>query len=83
MTSRAFIVLLILTMVGIYFGDRVADDFAAPGMERTFAVFVITGAIVLPAAWLLEKIGWIRGGLDLSRKRTDAARSAPRDGGAA
>jgi uncharacterized membrane protein YfcA len=84
MTSRAFVVLMFVTVLGIWFGDRIADDFAAPGLERTFSVFVIAAAIVAPVAWGLERIGWIRGRLELGRKRdTDTAPRGRDDGGAA
>ena len=34
MTVRAFIILLVVTVIAIWIGDRVASDFAAPGLER-------------------------------------------------
>ena len=84
MTVRAFCVLLLVTVFAIWVGDTVAADFAAPGLERTFSVLVVAALIVAPAAWLLEKLGWIRkGAVDFAGRRspTDAPRS--RDGGAA
>ena len=80
MTARAFIVLMFVTVLAIWIGDRVADDFAAPGLERTFSVFVIAAAIVGPVAWLLEKLGWIRGRVELGRRR-EARRDAEAAGG--
>ena len=71
MTVRGFIALLCVTVFGIWLGDRIADDFAAPGLERTFAVLVIAALAVAPAAWLLEKLGWIRpGAVDLLGRRS-------------
>jgi uncharacterized membrane protein YfcA len=78
MTVRAFILLMLVTVAGIAVGDYVAEDFTSPGMARTFAVFVIAGAIVAPVAWLLGRIGWIRGRFDLGRKN-----GPQRDGGEA
>jgi hypothetical protein len=78
MTVRAFIALLLITVVAVGIGDHFATRFAAPGLERTFSVLVITAAIVAPCAWLLEKIGWIRGRLELGRRREQ-----PHDGGQA
>lgn len=89
MTVRAFIVLLIVTVFAIWVGDSVAQDFAAPGLERTFSVLVVAAAIVAPVAWLLEKLGWIRGRLDLARRRAERQeqlrqqQQRQRDGGAA
>ena len=57
MTVRAFIILLVVTVIAIWIGDRVASDFAAPGLERSASVLLIAAAIVLPVGWLLERIG--------------------------
>ena len=90
MKPFAFFVLLAVTVVAIWFGDSFADDFAAPGMERTFAVLVIAAVAIVPAVWLLDRLGLIRkGNVELGRK--PAAAQAPasqtpasqRDGGAA
>jgi hypothetical protein len=79
MTVRAFIVLLAVTVVSIYFADRIARDFAAPGLERTFSVLVIAACGVAPVAWLLGRVGWINSGrLELGRSRQQ-----PRNGGQA
>jgi hypothetical protein len=78
MTVRAFILLMIVTILAIGVGDHFAERFTSPGIERTFAVFVIAGAIVAPVAWLLGRIGWIRGRLELGRKN-----GPQRDGGGA
>ena len=78
MTVRAFIVLLIVTIVAISIGDHVARDFTNPGLERSFAVLVIAAIIVAPVAWLLGRIGWIQG-----RFEVDRPRQPPRNGGEA
>lgn len=78
MTVRAFILLMIVTVVAIAVGDHFAEGFTAPGMARTFAVFVIAGAIVAPVAWVLGRIGWIKGRFELGRKNRPQ-----RDGGEA
>ena len=75
MTVRAFIVLLIVTVFAIWIGDMFAVDFAAPGIERTFGVLVIAAAIVAPVAWLLGKIGWIKGRFELGRKKEHGVRN--------
>ena len=75
MTVRAFIVLLVVTVIAIWVGDRYAVEFTAPGMERSFAVLVIAAAIVAPAAWLLGRIGWIKGRFELGRKKEHGARN--------
>jgi hypothetical protein len=84
MTVRAFVVLLLVTVFAIWVGDSFAADFAAPGLERTFAVLVVAAFIVAPAAWLLEKLGWIRkGAVDLLGRRSPTDAPKQRDGGAA
>ncbi|MFM1989715.1 MAG: hypothetical protein RJA99_2672 [Pseudomonadota bacterium] len=84
MTARAFVVLLLVTVFAIWVGDSVAREYAAPGLERTFAVLVVAAFIVAPAAWLLEKLGWIRkGAVDFAGRRSPTDTVRPRDGGAA
>ena len=82
MTVRAFIILLVVTVIAIWIGDRIASDFAAPGLERSASVLLIAAAIVLPVGWLLERIGWISGRLEFGR-RPAKAENEQRDGGAA
>ena len=92
MTVRAFIVLLLVTVVAIWFGDSIAQEYAAPGLERTVAVLMVAALIVAPAAWLLGKVGWISAGrVELGRRRAQQAQQAQqaqeqqrqRNGGAA
>jgi|APFre7841882724_1041349.scaffolds.fasta_scaffold58967_2 uncharacterized membrane protein YecN with MAPEG domain len=61
MTVRGFIFLLAVVMVAIAVGDQLAQRWSAPGFERTFTVFVVAALIVAPAAWVAERLGWIRG----------------------
>jgi hypothetical protein len=74
-TVRAFIVLLIATVIAIWIGDGYAVAFTSPGIERSFAVLVIAAAIVAPVAWLLSRIGWIKGRFELGRKKEHGARN--------
>jgi hypothetical protein len=90
MKPFAFFVLLAVTVAAIWFGDSFADDFAAPGMERTFAVLVIAALAITPAVWVLDRMGLIRkGNVELRRKPAAAQTpssqvpSSQRDGGAA
>jgi hypothetical protein len=78
MTLRAFLVLMVVTMFAIAVGDHFAQQFAAPGMERTFSVLAIAAPIVAPAAWLLGRLGWIKGRFEVGRKG-----QPQRDGGEA
>ena len=57
MSPRVFLALLVITAFAIWIGDVVAQEYAAPGMERTFAVLVIAVAIVGPVAWAFERLG--------------------------
>jgi hypothetical protein len=68
MTVRAFIVLLVVTVIAIAIGDHFAQGFAPPGLERTVSVLAIAAAIVAPVAWLLGRLGWISGRLEFGRK---------------
>ena len=77
MTVRAFIVLMLWTVVAVAVGDHFARDFAAPGLERTFAVLVITALLVAPVAWLLERMGWIRGRFEWGRRARQAQAQPP------
>ena len=82
MSPRVFIFLMVVTFVGIWIGDVVAERFAAPGMERTFSVMVIAALVVAPTAWLLERLGYIRKeNVELGRKRSPGKGQG--DGGAA
>ncbi|RPH43337.1 MAG: hypothetical protein EHM87_14040 [Burkholderiales bacterium] len=85
MRPFAFFVLLLVTVVAIWFGDSFAEGFAAPGMERTFAVLVIAAVAIAPAVWVLDRLGMIRKG-NVELRRKPAAPQPPasqRDGGAA
>jgi hypothetical protein len=80
-SPRVFVLLLAVTAGAIWIGDTFAAGFAAPGMQRTFAVLAIAAAIVAPVAWGLERFGYIRrGNVELGRGR---AANEPRDGGRA
>jgi hypothetical protein len=80
-SPRVFVLLLAVTAGAIWIGDTFASDFAAPGMQRTFAVLAIAAAIVAPVAWGLERFGYIRrGNVELGRKH---AADRQRDGGQA
>jgi hypothetical protein len=90
MKPFAFFVLLAVTVAAIWFGDSFAAEFAAPGMERTFAVLVIAAVAIVPAVWVLDRMGLIRkGNVELRRKpaaaQTPASQTpaSQRDGGAA
>ncbi len=84
MSPRVFLALLVITAFAIWIGDLVAQEYAAPGMERTFAVLVIAVAIVGPVAWAFERLGWIRKEkVELGRRRDGAGQKGQRDGGAA
>ena len=84
MSPRVFIFLLLVTAGAIWIGDVLARQYAAPGMERTFAVLLVAAAIVGPAAWLLERLGYIRKGrVELGRRRDPSGSNGERDGGAA
>jgi hypothetical protein len=83
-SPRVFLFLLLVTVGAIWVGDVVARQYAAPGMERTFAVLLVAAAIVAPVAWLLERLGHIRKGkVELGRRGERTGSNGQRDGGAA
>lgn len=68
MTSRTFIFLLIVTVVAVTIGEKIASTYVPRGIERTIAVAVITALIVFPVARLAEKRGWIKGAFNFGRR---------------
>lgn len=81
MTRNVFIALLVLTIVAVIVGAKIAERYAAPGIGRTLIVALFTALIVFPAGWYAERRGWIRGKLDLSRPRGARATSSTRTPG--
>jgi uncharacterized membrane protein YfcA len=68
MTVQGFMFLLIAAIVGITVGAHFAEKWTPPGFQRTVTVAVIAAAILFPAARFAERLGWIRGRLDLTRR---------------
>jgi hypothetical protein len=77
MTVAGFILLLVAAIVGLTVGAHFAESFAPAGIERTFAVAIITAAVLFPAARLAGWLGWIRGGLNTG---ADDAENGPDSG---
>jgi hypothetical protein len=66
MTRIGFVFLLAVTIATIYVASLVAERYAAPGLDRTLVVAFITACVVFPAGKLAEKLGWVRGNLDIT-----------------
>jgi len=65
MTVPGFLLLLAAAVLGLTVGAHFAEGFAPPGLQRTFAVGLVTAAVLFPAARLGGWLGWIRGGLNM------------------
>ena len=79
MTSKGFIFLLILTVFTVMVAGFLAERWAAPGMERTLWVAVMTAAVVFPAAKWAETRGWIRGRLEMGKIKDEFVRKPKND----
>ena len=61
MTLKAFIFLLVVTIVAVVGAAMIAEALVAPGFERGILIAVISGLVVFPAARWAEYRGWIKG----------------------
>ena len=61
MTLKAFIFLLVVTIVAVVGAALIAEALVAPGFERGILIAVISGLVVFPAARWAEYRGWIKG----------------------
>ena len=73
MTLKAFLFLLVVTIVAVTGAALVAEMLLPPGFERGIVIAVLSGLVVFPAARWAEYRGWIKGawspGGDLRRER--------------
>jgi len=60
-TLKAFIFLLVVTIVAVVGAAMIAEALVAPGFERGILIAVISGLVVFPAARWAEYRGWIKG----------------------
>ena len=81
MTLKAFLFLLVVTIVAVTGGALIAEMLLPPGFERGILIAVLSGLVVFPAARWAEYRGWIKGswspGGDL-RKERDARKEQER-----
>ncbi len=61
MTLKAFLFLLVVTIVAVVGAAMIAEALVAPGFERGILIAVISGLVVFPAARWAEYRGWIKG----------------------
>ena len=79
MTLKAFIFLLVVTIVAVTGSALIAEMLLAPGFERGIVIAVLSGLVVFPAARWAEYRGWIEGAWSPggeARRQRDARRSA-------
>jgi len=60
-TLKAFIFLLVVTIVAVVGAAMIAEALLDPGFERGILIAVISGLVVFPAARWAEYRGWIKG----------------------
>ena len=61
MTLKAFLFLLVVTMVAVVGAAMIAEALVEPGFERGILIAVLAGLVVFPAARWAEYRGWIKG----------------------
>jgi hypothetical protein len=70
MTLKGFLFLFAVTVATIMLAGTLANHLIAhKGFERTLLVAAISIAVVYPASLWAEKKGWVRGHLDLRKKK--------------
>ena len=77
MTLKAFLFLLVVTIVAVVGAAMVAEALVGPGFERGILIAVFAGLVVFPAARWAEYRGWIKGDWSPGgalRKERDASR---------
>ncbi len=82
MSARAFIALMIVAVAASVGAGLLVERHTAPGLERTLAFAIIVAGVVFPVGWWMERRGWIRGGVDLTKlgaRRKPASPRAQRD----
>jgi hypothetical protein len=60
-TLKAFLFLLVVTIVAVTGGALIAEMLLPPGFERGIVIAVLSGLVVFPAARWAEYRGWIQG----------------------
>ena len=91
MSLKAFLFLLVVTIVAVVGAAMIAEALVAPGFERGILIAVIAGLVVFPAARWAEYRGWIKGDWspggalrkeqEARREREDRAGQQPAGGG--
>jgi hypothetical protein len=71
MTTKGFIFLLIVSIVTVMIAGTLAERWAAPGLERTAWVAVLSALVIFPAAKWAETRGWIKGKLQLGKMKSE------------
>ncbi|MBN9429278.1 MAG: hypothetical protein J0H09_22510 [Burkholderiales bacterium] len=73
MTRNVFIVLLVIAILAVTLAINIAERYTAPGLGRTLMVAGITAAIMFPAGWIGERLGFIKGKFEYGKRARDAA----------
>jgi len=60
-TLKAFLFLLVVTIVAVTGAALIAEALLPPGFERGIVIAVLSGLVVFPAARWAEYRGWIQG----------------------
>lgn len=75
MTLKGFLFLMAVTIATVMVAGLMAEQYAAPGFERTAVVAIITACVVFPAARWAERRGWISGNLRLDDIKNEFGRT--------
>ncbi len=67
MTLKGFLFLLGITIATVIVAGLIAEAYAQPGLQRTLFVAGITALVVFPAGKLAERLGWVKGNVQLGQ----------------
>jgi hypothetical protein len=58
---KAFLILMVVTVVTVVLAAKLAERWFAPGFERGIVIAVIAALVVFPLTRLFERLGWVKG----------------------
>ena len=61
MKVKAFLILMVVTVVTVVLAAKLAERWFAPGFERGIVIAVIAALVVFPLTRLFERLGWVKG----------------------
>ncbi|MET0506850.1 MAG: hypothetical protein ABWZ78_01550 [Burkholderiaceae bacterium] len=61
MKVKAFLILMVVTVVTVVLAAKLAERWFAPGFERGIVIGVIAALVVFPLTRWFERLGWVKG----------------------